>query len=359
MNDHEDSIEGNELPDLAVTEPGRKPLQLNPKRESVKKKNKWWLFASAGVAVVALGVGSYFGYDYYMHADDVVVPEAQEFVAYQESRDNLCDDFEEVSLSCSVKWVTNDEADRGNILSQSIASGSEVSKGSNIVLTYSDGPTKAEFPNLVAQNLEESKELLYELGIDVSDVKEVADNTVQAGDIVSTSIEPGTVVEHGSDVVIEISEGKVDVPDWIGETKEKVDADANEHNITIQFEEAETDATSPGIVIKQSVKAGSKVGIDETIVITVAKAPEIQEIPVPDILGLTEEEALSQLAVAGFNNISTTVVPASVEARTVSAVEPGAGQLVPSDRTIVVVIAEPENAETTTTPDDERNVEQE
>lgn len=335
----------------------KKPLAENPKKTEHKKKSRVWWGVGAVATVIGLGVGAYYGYDYYMHADDVEVPKAQSFVEYEESRDGLCAPFDKISLDCSVKWETNDDADRGYLLSQSISSGAVVSPDSKIVLKYSDGPAVSSFPNLSGQELEESKETLYNMGITVSDVKEVDDSTVPAGRIVSTSIEPGTQVNNGTEVSIQISSGAAVVPDWIGETKEFVEADAQSKNLEVSFETVESEDVVPGVVVNQSVKAG-EISSDSSVKVTIAKAPEITSVEIPDVVGLTEEEAVSQLAASGFTNITTSAVPSSeATKRSVIDVAPGVGQKSETDSLIVVIITEPSetpnNDAETTQPADE------
>lgn len=338
MNEDKNAVNDN-------VEVVKKPLAKNPKRTEHKKKSRVWWGVGAGAVVVALGFGAYYGYDYYMHADDVEVPKAQSFVAYEESRDGLCAPFVKKSLDCSVNWETSDEADRGNILSQSISSGTVVSPDTSIVLTYSDGPATSSFPNLSGQDLEESKETLYNMGIVVKDVKEVDDNTVPAGRIVSTSIEPGTQVNNGTEVVIEISNGAAVVPDWVGETKEFVEADAQSKNLEVSFKTVESDDVAPGVVVNQSVMAG-EVSKDSSVKVTVAKAPESTSVAIPDVLGLSEEDAVSQLAASGFTNITISVVQSSeATEKVVADVAPGVGQKSETDSLIVLVITEPAEAE--------------
>lgn len=339
MNDEQNSVEE------FTYEGGKKPLQLNTARVEHKKRSKWGWYAGAGLTVVALGIGSYYGYDYYMHADDVVVPQAQTFVEYEETDENLCNDFEDISLNCSVEWKTNDDIERGTLLSQSVASNSVVSPGTSIVLTYSNGPSTSVFPNLSGQDLEESKETLYNMGITVSDVKEVDDNTVPAGRIVSTSIEPGTQVNNGTEVSIQISNGTTVAPDWVGQTKEFVEADAQSKNLEVSFETVESTDVAPGIVINQSVAAGEVIK-DSSVKVTIAKAPETTSVAIPDVVGLTEEEAVSQLAASGFTNITISVVESSeASEKLVVDVAPGAGQKSETDSLIVIVIAEPTKAQ--------------
>lgn len=349
MNEEQETTEDG------YSEIDKKPLSVNPKRTEHKRKSKWALYLGAGITVAGLGVGSYYAYDYYVHADDVTVPQAQKFVEDVNLENDLCKDFQKLEIKCDVEWELNDKASRGNLLSQSIAPGTVVSPSdSSVVITYSDGPSNSVFPNLSGQDLEESKATLYKMGVIVSDVKEVDNNTVPNGRIVSTSIEPGTNVEHGTEVVIEISNGQSIVPDWIGETKEFVEADAQSKNLEVSFEMVETEDTAPGIVINQDVKAGEVIK-EGTVKVTIATSPVIDSVSIPDLKGMTEEEAVSQLAAIGFTNITIIAVETSdVEERTVIDISPGINQKVETDSLITLVITEPLTSnEEDATPEDE------
>ena len=350
-DENEDFLpELEEVPESEMTEGekvvAKKPLQLNEQAyRGEKKKNGFLIGGAAALTLVGLSVGSYYGYDWYSNKDNVTVPEATAFLAYgsEMTDDILCEDFVKTELQCVVNWTTDENADRGNLLSQSVAVGEEVAPGTKVTLTYSQGPAASEFPNLVGQEVGESEELLYEMGISVSELKEVEGDGIPSGRIVSTSIDPGAKVENGTEVVINISDGAVEVPDWKGKSRDFVEADAQKYGLTVDFVE-ETSEEAPGIVLSQNPPAG-EITEESTVTVNVAKPAEIAEVEVPDVIKMSSDEAQSQLAVAGFTNIKmVSVNSASVDVPQVVEVVPGVGAKSSTDAQIVVVIATPEEA---------------
>lgn len=308
--------------------------------EKKKKKKKKIIASSIAVAVIIAGIGGFFAFQKYIDTQSTTVPQAAKFISYDEDTKKVCKEFVSSDLKCQVKWEINDNADRGRLLSQSVASDEKVDNGTNVVLTYSNGPSTSEFPNLNGVNIEEAKKSLYSMNIEVSEVKEVDGNGLDKDEIVSTNIEPGTKVKNGDTVTINVSNGNVKLPDWSGKTKEYVEADADKLGIKVKFTEEESDKAS-GIVISQTPKAGETTTSTE-INVVLSKSFEAKEIKIPDVIGKTAEEAQTELATAGFRQIKTVKVKnAEVTETQVTQVVPGVGQKGNSEENIVIIVSEP------------------
>lgn len=349
-DENEDFLpELEEVPESETTEDEKvvkKPLVRNERtHRAEKKKNGFLVGGAAALTLVGLSLGSYYAYDWYSNKDNVAVPEATAFLAYgsEMTDEALCEDFVKTDLQCVVNWTTDENADRGNLLKQSVAVGEEVAPGTKVTLTYSQGPASSEFPNLTGQEVSESEEVLYEMGITVSEVKKVEGDGIPAGRIVSTSIDPGAKVENGTEVIINVSDGALEVPDWKGKSRDFVEVDAQNYGLTVYFVE-ETSDEAPGIVLSQDPPAG-EITEESTITLNIAKPAEIVEVEVPDVINMSSDEAQSQLAVAGFTNIKmVSVNSASVDAPQVVEVVPGVGTKSSTNTQVVVVIATPEEA---------------
>lgn len=342
-----EELESEKDIESTLPETDKKPLELNPKREKSKKKNKFLIGGAVLLSLSALSVGSFYGYEWYVNKDNVQVPEAISYIEYgsETTSEEICANFEKASLRCEVNWTTDEKADRGNLLNQSIASGEEVKPNSKVSLSYSSGPASSEFPNLVGQDLKESEEALYELGISVSEVSETEGDGIAAGRIVSTSIDPGATVENGTEVAIKISTGATEIPNWEGKSRDFVEADAQKYGLTVEYVEETSESVSPGLVISQSPKAGEIIEEDSTVSVNIAKPIEIVQIEIPKIIGMSPEEAQSQLAVAGFTKIKiVNVNSSSVDSPQVTEIVPGEGQKTATDDQLVVIVSQPEEA---------------
>lgn len=351
LNDQEVNGETSDDEVLSDTEESelvdKKPLHVNDGVKKGSKVRKRVVATAAGIGILGgLSVVSYFGYHWYQDRDNVEVPSAVSYVEYgTDSSDTvLCADFVKASLRCEVNWTTNENADRGSLLEQSVIQGESVDPNTKVVLTYSSGPAESEFPNLTGQDLEDSKELLYEMGITVSETSEVEGDGIPSGRIVSSSIDPGAVVENGSDVNLKISDGAIEIPDWSGKSRDFVEADAQNYGLTVEFVEEASEDEAPGVVLSQSPAAGEVVE-DGNVTVNIAKAPEVEEVNVPDVLGMGTEEAQSRLAVEGFTNIKIVLVNSStVDSPQVTEIVPGVGSSASTDSQLVVIVSQPEEA---------------
>lgn len=298
--------------------------------------------AIAGVA--ALGAGAWLLADAApWEPDTVATPTATNMIPMGTEFSTACETFENAGLSCVVEVEVSDDSPRGELLNQSVASGQEVEPGTEVELTYANGPSSAEFPNLRNDTLEEAEETLYNMNVVVSEIEEVDDSGLESGRVVETSIEPGETVENGSEVTLQVSSGTVTIPDWTGESRDLVAAEADDLGLEVEFLEEESDE-APGIVIDQNPEAGEE--NTSTVTVTVSQATEEELIEVPNVIGMSDDEANSALASAGFTQI--TVVPVTnseVSESEVTQVIPGVEQEANSGENVVVIYSQPEGSE--------------
>lgn len=290
----------------------------------------------------AIAVCSYFVGESYIDSTKIEVPSATKFVDYETTIDDACDIFIDKKLSCEVNWKIDNNAERGNLLSQSIASGEKVDEGTKIVLDYSKGKSESKMPDLSDVTLEDAKKELYNIGVNISEVKEIDNNNLDKGKVVKTSIDVGNIVKNGDKVVVEVSSGSITIPNWNGKTKEFVESDAKKNNIQVNFVEEESDKPF-GTVIRQSPEAGTSEKVD-AVDVTIAKSFENKEISIPDVIGETAEEAQLELATAGFRQIKTVEVPNNkVTEKQVTQVVPGVTEKAKTNDNIVIIVSVPEN----------------
>lgn len=323
-------------------------LSRRERRERERQRKKRQKITAVALAFILALVGGLVFVFANNNSDDEItaseelltsVPEAVVFIAEDDDVDP-CTVFSDVSLSCEVVWTVSDTNARGSLIEQSIEAGSEVENGSHIVLTYSSGPAESEFPNLNGLHVDDAREKLYEIGVTVSEINMV-DGAGKAENIVlGSSVEEGATVTNGSEVVLDVSNGKVTVPDWTGKTEEFVKADAKQLGISVVFKEEESEEVT-GLVLSQTPKAGeTEVSTDVEVVIS--KAFESEEIIVPDVIGKGAEEAQIELATAGFRHIKTVNVKNfEVTEIQVTQVIPAPGQYGNSEENIVIIVSEP------------------
>jgi hypothetical protein len=100
----------------------------------------------------------------------------------------------------------------GSVLSTNPAAGTVVSAGSAVNLEVSSGPAQVAVPDVGGLTQPAAEGALKNAGLTVGAVKKQHSNSVPAGGISDTAPDAGTLVNAGSPVALEISDGPE--PDW-------------------------------------------------------------------------------------------------------------------------------------------------
>lgn len=181
----------------------------------------------------------------------------------------------------------NEDVPRGNVIEQSPAAGSQVSKGTRVTLTVSSGIETKTVPDVTGQTLDSARTTLESAGF-VVEVVEV-DSTEKQGTVVEVP-QKGTELTVGTTVELHVSRGnQIKMPRVEGQTlsdAEKALSDAGFEG-TIRTEEVTTlDLSKVDHVEKAEPSAGSKLNKDGEVTLRVYRlgvAPESsEEEPAPE-----------------------------------------------------------------------------
>lgn len=161
-----------------------------------------------------------------------------------------------------------------------------------------------EVPDLVGKTEEEAKALVEAVNLGRQMVGEEASDQ-EKGRISSQDIPAGTKVEAYTTLKYYISKGQEEltIPDTDGQTAYAVQKNLEEMGltVTVQKEYSEDDGTDypvvePGYAIAISPEAGSIVKSGDTVTLTVSRGLDRGDSAlVPDVVGMTEEEAVTLL----------------------------------------------------------------
>lgn len=296
---------------------------------------------AAGILLIGVAGGAgYWGWLKW-RSGVASVPSAVTRINVTDTSLDPCKTFVDEGLKCKATWQIKDGTKRGELISQSISAGQNVPKGSGVNLVYSNGPETTKMPNVVGMPLDQAKQAIYEVGVDVSEVNVVEKPGVSENTVTSSSIQAGAEVTNGNGVNLEVANGKVGIPDWIGKTKDFVEQDAKKHGIKVKYLEEDSDKT-PGTVLSQSPKATESASTNE-VQVTIARSAKASDISVPDVVGKSEQEAQSTLATAGLRKISTVKVPnCAVSSSQVTQTIPAAGGSVKSDTDVTIIVSDPD-----------------
>ena len=201
------------------------------------------------------------------------------------------------------------ERPRGDVLSQAPPAGSRVDEGTVVALVASQGtgsgeqPTEGavEVPRVVGLSASEAVEELRDAGLEAR-VRQVASSERQ-GTVVDQTPSQGSRVADGSAVELEVARPRaaaverIEVPDVIGSAAAAARSALRAAGLKVTTTGV-VSQEPPGTVISQSPRAGADVRKGSRVLLTVSTGPATVE--VPDVTGLDEAAARSELERAGF-----------------------------------------------------------
>ncbi|WP_283602060.1 Stk1 family PASTA domain-containing Ser/Thr kinase [Ligilactobacillus aviarius] len=164
---------------------------------------------------------------------------------------------------------------KGQTISSDPARETTVSRNSKVNIVISKGPLKTKFGSYIGQNFDQVRKKLKAKGVLV-DKETTYSNKYPAGQIVSQSIDPSMKVSlYQLPVTFTVSEGvqTFKIRDLTGYTQKSVIDYAQEHNITIIFEQQYSNTVPKGQVISQNPKANTTVKAGSQVIVTLSLGP--------------------------------------------------------------------------------------
>ena len=164
---------------------------------------------------------------------------------------------------------------KGQTISSDPARETTVSRNSKVNIVISKGPLKTKFGSYIGQNFDQVRKKLKAKGVLV-DKETTYSNKYPAGQIVSQSIDPSMKVSlYQLPVTFTVSEGvqTFKIRDLTGYTQKSVIDYAQEHNITIIFEQQYSNTVPKGQVISQNPKANMTVKAGSQVIVTLSLGP--------------------------------------------------------------------------------------
>ena len=168
-------------------------------------------------------------------------------------------------------------------------------KGSTVTIVVSSGPFTSIVPKVSGDKLPAAEAALQRVHLTYS-IDRVG-STQPVGTVLGTKPGPGTSWPQTKPVVIEVAEG-LPVPNFVGQSVDAAQQWADAHGVNLQQQPDQNSQEPQGTITGQEPKANSVYKQGETIVVNVSSGP--QEIAVPDVIGMTVEEATQVLHAAGF-----------------------------------------------------------
>ncbi|MBO3175416.1 Stk1 family PASTA domain-containing Ser/Thr kinase [Dermatophilus congolensis] len=170
------------------------------------------------------------------------------------------------------KETTSNPAKAGTVLSQNPAAGNHVQVGSTVSYVVSSGPATLQVPDL--RNFEQAaaRQTLEDRGLAIQAVEPIDSKDVSAGNVVSTDPPAGTSVKEGTKVTLNVSTGRVTVPNLVGLSREDAIRKLKEAGLGRVFTPVRGNG-KPGTVLSQSYQKGEKVPVGTVIELNIVSEP--------------------------------------------------------------------------------------
>ncbi|MCI6855104.1 MAG: Stk1 family PASTA domain-containing Ser/Thr kinase [Firmicutes bacterium] len=266
----EQSSEKEYVTDVKPVKKERRKTDSKPSNE----KNKMTMFIIIGAVIVAIagliGLGSMLGW--FGGSDEITVPS---FVG--KTLEQAQAEAEKLGLVIQEgDLVYSPDQEEGLITSQNPVEGAKVTEGKVITVNISKGKKDGVVPKIEGMDYEEAKAYLESFGFKMGPGVTVQSH-LPKGVIVSQFIPYGTSAKSGTEINVEISDGKgkemVKVPNLIGRTPDEANsllAGAGlSTNGNVVYEEV--DGMAQNLVFWQSVAADTEVEKGSTVDYKVSK----------------------------------------------------------------------------------------
>ena len=178
-------------------------------------------------------------------------------------------------------------------------------KDTEIDLVVSLGPEMIAVPDVRNKSRSDAVDILERAGFKVEYGEDEFSKSVEVGKICKQNPEGGIKAAKGSSVTIVISKGteSVQLPDVVNLKEDQAKSTLEAAGFSVRINREYSDRVDEGYVISQSPSSGQKLDKGTAITINVSKGSN--DVTVPDVVGLTVDQAKSKLQAAGFNvNIS-------------------------------------------------------
>jgi serine/threonine-protein kinase len=279
-------------PTLATAQP---PVYYDYEEEAAPRRPFWpWLLAL--VALIGAIVGGIVVWnqiqDQLSAAKPVVVPplidqrEPQAVAAVKNA-----------GLVPDVKRVPTTKADETYVFDQDPDAFQKIDKGNAVTIFVSAGPPKVKVPSVVGKQSTDATATLGGLGLKFKLHSVYSDK--EPGIVTGQSPKPGTVVEKGSTVTLNVSKGHkpVAVPSVVGQPYETASSRLQGLGFAVARKDVPSDEPA-GTVVAQDPAGNELVPVGSTVTLSVSKGPTTTR--VPDVTSQDVDTAKATLENSGF-----------------------------------------------------------
>lgn len=286
---HDDGIHGG--PGLAPDAAGDHVREVDePRRRGSRLRVAVILLA---VLLVAAGIGAAFARSGVLKPEHAV-PEVTKLTV-DKARAEVASEHFTIRV-VSEKYV--EDVPAGLIVNQSPNAGEKLREGQQVRVQLSKGAAPRAVPDLTGKTTIDAQNAVEAAGF-VWAAKDAYSDTVATGTVIDWSPKDG-LQPKGATVSVTISQGKQPkpVPSFLDQVYDQYQKLLQGLGFNVTRQDAFSDKVDPGKVISTSPQPGEQIQPGSAITVVVSKGPEM--VAVPDLRGLSEDQASAKLQSAGL-----------------------------------------------------------
>lgn len=204
-------------------------------------------------------------------------------------------------------------------------------------------PEQVAIPeNIIGMSAIEAQRSLEDLGLVMEQGQAIASETVDKGKVAATDPKPGSMVDPGSTVTIQLSSGaaEITVPDVSGQTQDAARKTLEDAGLQVGSVKYEDDSkVAADRVIRTTPEAGSSASKDEEIILVLASG--YVSIDSGQVVGKSQEQGLKYLADLGLQTNTVREETTAAPNGQIIAVDPSGRVKVGSSVTVKVAKTPP------------------
>jgi len=283
----------------AVVPPRRPPAAARPSyryADPPARRRPFWPWLLALLLVVLAGVAGVYAYGQIQDSLGSSATTSVPFVVGQRE-DLAVANLSEKGLQATVLREPNETAKEGRVFKQDPSGGVRLDKGASVEIFVSTGPPKVEVPDVKGDSRDEAISTLSSLGLEVKP-RDVFSKE-EANTVIAQHPTPGTKVDKGSAVQINVSKGlqPLTVPSVVGQLYDSAAGQLQGEGFAVA--RRDVDSGQPkDVVIDQQPKGGAGLARGGTVILYVSKGPK--ESTIPDVTSQDEASAAQTLEQSGF-----------------------------------------------------------
>ena len=302
------------------------------------KKRSPWPWVALAVALVAIAAAAIL---LLTGGEKVIVPNV---VGMEQAAAIAA--LEDVGFEAEVQDAAEPgDAPEGQVVEQDPAAGAEATKGSVVTISVVGAPEPVEVPDVIGLTEKAATTALEQAGLRAN-VRTEEDPSATAGTVIEQSPEGGSMADPGSRVDITVAAepaaSNVGVPNVVGLPKAEAEAALQAVGLEVLIVENASDSVAEGLVIVQLPTAGTVVvsGAEVAIAVSTGSPGGTEFTTVPDVGGMTLDEADEALSAAGLDMAAVGVSGSSEPVGKIFAQAPVAGDTIPAGSAVIVLYAQ-------------------